>query len=82
LQRGPGGAPLGEAASLATLGRVLAARQRYGEAREALQRSIAIRIERLGEAHPTVARTRGYLDAIPAGSDAGQTRSKSPPPRP
>ncbi len=82
LDRGPGGNPLGEAASLSVLGRVLAAQQRYGEARESLQRAVDIRSERLGEAHPTVVRTRGYLEAISADGDARHVSSGSRPRQP
>jgi tetratricopeptide (TPR) repeat protein len=57
--------PLGEASSLSVLGQVLTRLRRFPEARECLQRSLDIRVTRLGAQHPHVARTRDHLAAIP-----------------
>jgi tetratricopeptide (TPR) repeat protein len=56
--------PLGEASSLSVLGQVLTRLRRFPEARQLLQRSLDIRVTRLGEQHPLVARTRDHLAAI------------------
>jgi serine/threonine-protein kinase len=64
-RRRSGSRTLDEASFLATLGRTLADRKAYDEAAQALQLSLEIRRERLGETHPSVVRTRGYLEALP-----------------
>jgi tetratricopeptide (TPR) repeat protein len=74
-QRKMGERTLSEASTLAGLGRTLGAQGRYTEAAEALTESVSIRRERLGDDHPDVVRTRGYLEALPR--QAGQR--KGPP---
>jgi tetratricopeptide (TPR) repeat protein len=65
LNRAAGTRTLGEASSLAVLGRVLADRGELRAARESLAEALAIRRERLVETHPDVVRVRGYLEALP-----------------
>jgi eukaryotic-like serine/threonine-protein kinase len=60
-----GGRTLSEASIFAGLGRILADRHAYQEAADMLTRSLDIRRERLGDEHPDVVRTRGYLEALP-----------------
>jgi hypothetical protein len=65
LRRQTRSSRLDEASSLTVLGRILAERKAYAEAEALFTQAIAIRRERLGEDHPSVARTRGYLAALP-----------------
>ena len=65
LRRRAGSRTLDEASSLTGLGRILADRKAYAEAEALLTQALDIRRERLGESHPAVVRTRGYLDALP-----------------
>jgi serine/threonine-protein kinase len=64
-ERQAGARTLAEASTLAGLGRTLGAQGRYPEAAAALTESVNIRRERLGNDHPDVVRTRGYLEALP-----------------
>lgn len=63
-RRSSRGRTLETASSLSALGRVLMDRGRFDEAEPLLREALDIRRERLGDAHPEVARTREYLEDL------------------